>query len=146
MTKFEFSNFQLFDTPLVYKNISYPTVEHFYCAMKTTDFTIRAKIASLPHPGAAKKYARAIPLRENWDSLKLSAMEFALNYKFAKGTTHLEKLKAFEGEIVEYNYWHDNYWGSCLCPRCNDKGENMLGKLLMIIRNREVIRLDQGTT
>ncbi len=39
------------------------------------------------------------------------------------------------GEIVEYNHWHDNFWGDCLCDRCKHiDGENMLGKMLMAIR------------
>jgi predicted NAD-dependent protein-ADP-ribosyltransferase YbiA (DUF1768 family) len=37
-------------------------------------------------------------------------------------------------EIVENNYWHDNFWGSCTCSRCGRKGENNLGKILMSVR------------
>lgn len=38
-------------------------------------------------------------------------------------------------EIVEGNYWHDNYWGNCTCDKCkNIEGQNKLGKILMKIR------------
>lgn len=35
-------------------------------------------------------------------------------------------------ELEEGNSWHDNYFGNCYCPACqNIKGKNMLGKILM---------------
>lgn len=44
-------------------------------------------------------------------------------------------LETGDAELIEGNYWHDNTWGQCYCPRCKNKiGENHLGKLLMKIR------------
>lgn len=32
--------------------------------------------------------------------------------------------------------WHDNYWGSCSCPKCkNIPGQNHLGMALMEVRD-----------
>jgi predicted NAD-dependent protein-ADP-ribosyltransferase YbiA (DUF1768 family) len=43
-------------------------------------------------------------------------------------------------ELVEGNYWHDNYWGNCLCPKCTHiEGQNHLGKLLMKIRENYLL-------
>jgi predicted NAD-dependent protein-ADP-ribosyltransferase YbiA (DUF1768 family) len=44
-------------------------------------------------------------------------------------------LAMTEGEIVESNNWHDNYWGDCTCLRCYRIGENHLGKILMRLRD-----------
>ena len=48
--------------------------------------------------------------------------------------------KGFESMIdimlIEGNYWHDNYWGNCLCPKCKEiEGQNQLGKILMKVRS-----------
>lgn len=38
-------------------------------------------------------------------------------------------------KLVETNYWHDQFWGSCFCPQHEQiPGMNMLGELLMAIR------------
>ena len=44
-------------------------------------------------------------------------------------------LQTGDEELVEGNYWHDVYFGVCSCPKCGNKGENHLGKLLMKIRS-----------
>jgi hypothetical protein len=48
----------------------------------------------------------------------------------------MEKLlETKNAELIEGNIWHDNFWGSCECSRCNHKpGKNMLGRLLMEYR------------
>lgn len=44
-------------------------------------------------------------------------------------------LAAGDAELVEGNYWHDNYWGQRSCPRCiNAIRFNQLGKTLMRVR------------
>ena len=47
-----------------------------------------------------------------------------------------EKLLATGNEkLEEGNWWHDNFWGNCYCPKCkNIEGVNKLGKLLMLLR------------
>ena len=64
-------------------------------------------------------------------------MRFALEIKFAQGTTWYQKLKRTKSYIVETNYHHDNIWGDCTCIGCeNIVGQNLLGKLLMEIREK----------
>jgi ribA/ribD-fused uncharacterized protein len=44
-------------------------------------------------------------------------------------------LDTGDAVLVEGNTWHDNYWGTCTFRRCSKtKGKNMLGKLLMQVR------------
>lgn len=64
-----------------------------------------------------------------------------LKQKFAIGTAYrtlLDQTKSMD--IIELNFWNDNFWGQCNCKKCtasNIIGENNLGKLLMKIRDKE---------
>ena len=62
-----------------------------------------------------------------------------LRIKFAD--PGLAKLLAETGEqeLVEYNPWHDTYWGVC-----DGVGQNKLGKLLMKVRG-ELKTLEKET-
>ncbi|MBI9082724.1 MAG: NADAR family protein [Desulfobacterales bacterium] len=133
-----FSNFIPFETPVVYQGISYPTPEHFYQAMKANrdDLAARRSVAAAGTPGQAKRAGRAVALRSDWNTVKVDVMRYALEKKFAPGTSQRMLLDNTTEPIVEWNSWHDNYWGYCTCPRCAKKQHlNMLGKLLMEIRD-----------
>jgi len=129
-----FSNFLPFDQPLVVEGIEFTCVETYYQAMKSEDKEDWKKIAAMT--ASQSKYAgRKVKIRKDWESIKDDVMLTALLHKFGRGTTWRQKLKDTTGEIVEWNYWHDNYWGRCTCPACaNVKKKNMLGVLLMRIR------------
>jgi len=94
----------------------------------------RRKIAKLC-PFEAKRVGRRCKLSADWDEIKIKVMEYTLRIKFEKGTSWYKKLMATDGEIVEWNNWHDTFWGKCICRRCKGEGENNLGKLLMKIRD-----------
>ena len=72
-------------------------------------------------------------MRNDWNSVKDGIMKMLLIHKFAC-PEHKSKLDSYVGDIIEYNTWHDNYWGSCTCQQCNDKGKNVLGKLIEEIK------------
>jgi len=131
-----FSNFLPFDKPLVHQDISYPTVEHYYQAMKTFDLEYRKRISLCSTPGQAKKLGRKAVLRKDWEKKKVNIMEQALKYKFNEGTTWHKRLTESVGDLIEWNYWHDNFWGNCYCPKCfSIQGENWLGIILMKLRD-----------
>jgi len=113
--------------------IEFPTSEHAYVACKTKDMEIRRHIATLNTPGDAKRYGRKIQLREDWDDVKVACMRAILRRKFSDPELR-RWLKAVNGDIVEHNTWHDNFWGVCICGKCTG-GQNVLGKLLMEVRN-----------
>jgi len=131
-----FSNFDRFDTPLVYEGIEYKTVENFFQAMKTQSPEIRRNIAAVT-ASKSKTLGRTVGLRPDWETIKNDVMEVALRHKFALGTSWQQKLMATGNEeIVEFNNWGDRVWGATKrFPDGTLDGENRLGKLLMKIRD-----------
>ena len=89
-------------------------------------------------PGKAKQLGRKVTMRENWNEIKVKVMFCLLEIKFEAGGNWRKKLDATKGnDLVEWNWWHDNFWGKCKCEACKDiEGKNMLGRLLMKIRDK----------
>lgn len=138
------SNF--YPCKIEHQGITYPSVEHYYVAMKCnndqmidgvyyTPGDFREKIAKTTIPAVVKKIGQRIKIRSDWDSKKLEFMEWGLREKF-KITEIKEMLLQTENkQIIEGNFWHDNFYGQCSCDKCSGKGKNNLGKLLMEIRS-----------
>lgn len=129
------SNF--WNSPICYENKIYPTSEHLYQAFKTRDLEIREELRQAKTPGKVKRLARTMVLREDWEEIKDDAMFLVIRLKFLQHPKLMKRLLGTkEILLVEGNYWHDNYWGDCLCPKCRRvEGRNQLGKTLMKIRN-----------
>lgn len=111
----------------------YPTVEHYFQAMKSLDTEERLVIKSLFNPGQAKRRGRHVQLRADWETIKFDVMRVGIEAKFTYFTNMAYRLlDTGDQELVEGNYWHDNVWGNCTCAKCvNIEGQNHLGKLLM---------------
>lgn len=143
----DFSNFE--PARVKFENLAYPTVEHAYVAAKSLDRSFRRDVAMMPpnKAGQVKKWGRTIKLRDDWDQIKLHVMEDLIVQKFnMQNDYHRHKLLLETGDqlIVEGNYWHDNFWGNCLCEKCAKiKGENHLGLILMKVREFYSLR-DEG--
>ena len=125
--------------PIQYEGIVYPTVEHFYQAMKTLDHKTRIWVSKLPYPGQTKKWAQRLrkegKQRTDWHSVNFEIMRQAVKAKFQH--PELRKLLSDTGIalLVEGNYWHDQFWGNCMCARCiGAPGQNNLGLILMETR------------
>ena len=123
-----------------YQGIKYPTVEHFYVAMKVNDQQLingiyytpndfREMISNIKTPAEAKKIGGKIKLRKNWKNKKLEIMNWALREKFKDEKLAELLLSTGDEELVEGNCWKDFFWGMC-----DGKGENHLGKILMEVR------------
>lgn len=108
---------------------TYPTVEHYFQAMKTLDPKVRKHIASAKTPGEAKRLGRRVELRSDWEDIKLKVMKHGLIQKFAEPELRNPLLRTGDAELIEGNWWGDTYWGVC-----NGVGENHLGQLLMEVR------------
>lgn len=122
------SNFYRADVE--YDGIVYPSSEHAYQAAKTLDKHTRLKISKFDTPSYAKKYGRDVPLRPDWENVKIGIMTEIVRYKFTKHQDLKEKLLATgDANLIEGNHWGDRIWGVC-----KGSGQNNLGKILMKIR------------
>ena len=61
--------------------------------------------------------------------MKLKVMEDILRIKFSIPKLKQDLLNTGEVELVEGNWWKDDFWGVC-----TEKGQNHLGKILMKLR------------
>lgn len=112
-----------------YQEFVYPSVENAYVASKTRDIPMRESVLHCS-PSDAKRIGRTFPLREDWDAVKVKIMHLLLKQKFYSGELCDKLLSTGDSYIEETNHWNDRFWGVC-----NGKGENMLGRLLMNIRD-----------
>ena len=109
------------------RKVIFHNVECAYQAQKNYNLAERF---CLLKPLEAKKYGKVIPVTTPyWDRYKLIAMAKALHSKFCN-IELLHKLKSVKEEIINDNYWGDKFWGVY-----KGKGKNILGKMLMIIRD-----------
>ena len=127
------SNF--YHSPITHDGIEYPTVEHFFQAMKTLDIAECKAIAAADTPGKAKRMGRTVKLRPNWEKVKAYYMELGLRLKFANQKLAQKLINTGDEELIEGNTWHDRTWGRCVCPKCGGQGQNLLGQLLMKLRD-----------
>ncbi|USM11550.1 swarming motility protein [Citromicrobium phage vB_CbaS-RXM] len=135
------SNFHPVRRGVYLDGFRYPTVEHAYQAAKTLCPVERAEICHAKTPGEAKRLGREVTIRENWAVHRLCSMEGLLRQKFAPRTYLAGQLKnTGTKKIVEGNTWGDTFWG-----RCNGKGHNHLGELLMEIRQDLITNYTTGS-
>ena len=113
----------------------FKTSEHYFQHYKyvTVNPAYAEKIRAAKRPGDAAKLGRnrKVPLRKDWESVKDGIMMNALRLKFAQHTELKELLLSTGDEKIIENSPIDSYWG---CGS-NGKGKNMLGQLLMKLRD-----------
>jgi ribA/ribD-fused uncharacterized protein len=131
------SNF--WPVPVVYEDVTYPSVEVAYQAAKSEDKGERKKFEEATS-AEAKSLGRQITIRPDWDLVKEQIMLALLTAKFQDNILQ-EKLKATgEKELIEANGWKDSFWGVAYKYNFGTEtydevgGKNILGKLLMTVR------------
>lgn len=110
------------------------TSEHYFQAMKFpgTEAEELIRNASSPKEAANLGRSRSFPLRPDWESVKDSVMRDAVLGKFRAHKDISDTLLGTGDEEIIEKAVHDAYWG---CGT-DGKGLNMLGKILMEIRER----------
>lgn len=136
------SNFYACDTfyknELIPEGMVFKTAEHAFQAAKATTLEDMMYVAEAHTPAEAKKRGHIITVRPDWEDIKDNVMYTILKSKFTDDHEMWQRLLATAPEYDAFckdNWWHDNYWGDCRCPRCCDfHGKNTLGKLLTQVR------------
>lgn len=127
----ELSNF--FPAKFTIDGKTYPTVEHYFQAMKfPNNPAFQDQIIAQKTPAGAKKMGgtKVIPIRPDWDAVRDEVMTKALRAKFTQNE-NLKKLLLDTGnKKLEEASPTDSYWGTGK----NGKGQNRLGVLLTELR------------
>lgn len=120
------SNF--FPSPIDWDGLLYPTVENAFQAAKTLDQERRRAFTDIA-PSEAKQLGGLVPLRPDWDQVKLAVMLDLVRRKFEIPALARRLAATGDERLVNGNVWGDRFWGVC-----KGDGKNELGKILMVVR------------
>ena len=109
----------------------WPTVEHFFQAQKFLDTAYREQIRRAPGPREARSLgqSRAMPIRQDWDSVREQRMYEALCLKFQRPALRTLLLSTGSRRLIEASPF-DHFWGAGQ----DGSGQNRLGHLLEKLR------------
>lgn len=110
----------------------WPSVEHYYQAMKFSAKQDQEKIRQATHPKQARKWGRSRlrKLRKDWSKVKVVYMTRAVYTKCKTHPEIAEKLLATGDTKLVENSQYDYFWG---CGR-DRRARNQYGKVLMSVR------------
>jgi hypothetical protein len=131
----------------------WPTVEHWFQAMKATTVEDRRRVASASGPGRAKKIGRSITCRSDWENVVGTAdlhgifrdsrgvvvelvkdhyMYSALIAKFTQRSELRQALLLTGDRPLIEDSPTDYYWGR----GAKGTGQNKLGRMLQLVRSK----------
>jgi ribA/ribD-fused uncharacterized protein len=111
----------------------YPSIEHAYQAAKTLNKEEREEIRSASTASIAKKLGQHVTIRTDWEDIKFEVMYNLVQQKFNHSPLKELLLETGDAILEEGNWWHDTTWG--ICPEGSGIGQNLLGLLLMKVRD-----------
>lgn len=116
---------------VIHDGFGYQNAESAYQAAKTNDLEERIQFFNC-EPGKAKRLGRKVRIRKDWESVKDQIMYEIVYDKFTRNYNLAQQLRdTGDQELVEGNAWRDTYWGIC-----SGIGQNKLGKILMLVRDK----------
>ena len=130
-----------YTSTIVYKNLIYSNLQSAYEAQKEPNSMYRLKYTAIDGY-AAIKLSKTIT---NVKQVSIKTFYDLLKIKFSSLDMKQKLLLTDDKDILYLNQYHDNYFGSCTCEKCNNKGKNLLGKLLVKLRT-ELVNEQSKTT
>lgn len=127
-----FSNFAPY--PITLKGKLWPTSEHYFQAQKFagTGHEEAVRLAKSPMIAARMGRSRQRPLRPDWEKVKNGIMREAVLAKFTQHAELRDTLLGTGDVLLVEHTRNDSYWGD----GGDGQGENMLGQILMQVRER----------
>lgn len=123
------SNF--YEADVTYGGLTYGSAEAAFQAQKCMTEAEKLPFTTA-RPSKSKGMGRRVPLRPDWEEVKVGIMEAIVRAKFAQHPELAEKLLATgDKQLIEGNTWGDTCWG---VDTRTGRGENHLGKILMKVR------------
>ncbi len=117
----------IYNTEALYQACRYPHLSDVQKIILEQKSGMSAKMKS-------KSY-RKHHSREDWDEVKIEVMRWCINVKLAQNLFPMGRLLDSTGDkaIIEHSH-NDQFWGATLDNEGNLQGQNVLGKLLMELR------------
>ncbi|MBV1876195.1 MAG: NADAR family protein [Pseudomonadales bacterium] len=116
------------------ENQQWPTIEHYYQAMKFDNISYQEKIRQAQTPARARRLGRTRfkKIRKNWREVRAAFMTRAI-YTACHTYPYLaQSLLQTNPQTLVENAQYDYYWG---CGR-DRLGTNMYGQVLMRVRDK----------
>lgn len=120
------SNF--YPSPIALDGLEWPTVEAYFQGMKCPARSEQVRLAG--SPAEAKRLGRRLPLRDDWDDVRLDVMRAALRAKFTQIPELRETLLSSGDRPLVEAAPRDYFWGE----GADGSGLNQLGLLLVGLR------------
>lgn len=121
----------LYEVPVEYGGKTFRTAESAFQAQKDTsraDEFIRLKGSD------ARSLGEKVEPRQDWDQVRVQIMREVVECKFKQNRWLMQKLmNTGKAKLIQENDRNDTFWGVY-----KGEGENMLGKILMEIRDKEL--------
>ena len=144
---FFLSNF--YEAPITYNGITYKNNEAAFQAQKCISayqiahgekvFTDERTLFINLSARDAKRLGRKVDLRSDWERVKVGIMKDIVRAKFTQNEDLRDKLLETKDELLcEGNTWGDRIWGTV-----NGVGRNLLGQILMDVRE-EILEKEQN--
>lgn len=126
-----------FPCTISYNGYIFNSSEAAYQAQKCVHKEDMEAIAQMKNADEAKQYAKTMDKRTDWDMIKEKIMYRVVKQKFIQNSSLGKKLLDTENAyLIEGNNWGDQFWGICpVVGNVGIDGLNMLGTILMVIRN-----------
>lgn len=124
----------LYEQPLIVEGVVFPSAEHAYQYAKIKDPETREWVMQAPKPHLVSILAHGLfawNIVSNWSKIKVQRMRAVLEAKFSD-IDLFHKLVATGNRALVEGSRTDAFWGL----GARGKGKNMLGVLLMEIREK----------
>jgi ribA/ribD-fused uncharacterized protein len=112
----------------------WPSVEHYFQAMKFEEAVDQEKVRQADHPAKARRLGRSRfrKIRKDWSKVRRVIMTRAIYTKMRTHPELAERLLATEDIKLVENSQYDYFWG---CGR-DLRGHNTYGQVLMDVRGK----------
>lgn len=128
------SNFYM--SEIIYRGRAHKSAEHLYNFLMAAKAHDRDEIFHTTSGRAARFYGKFIAKpKPHWDVVKVRVMLKVMRLKFRDKKLRRMLIEIGDKELTELNFRNETFWGVCGCTQHQRTGLNMLGKILMKIRD-----------
>lgn len=125
------------------KGTVYRSAEHFYQSERCLLQKDKDLIQSIKDPTTVVSIALSTKERPKWEMKKRRIMKRILQLKFRNRKLRRLLRETGDRNLIGVTFQHDTFWYRCGCLNHKHRGLNVLGKLLMEIRE-EIKQMEIG--